>query len=251
MTATIKTITSAKTARSNVIRIATAAVLAGMALGATTGTAAAAPSAPLPMFNGTGSSSDNGGVSLDSLLLTAQQASRIVGDRGLAADSTASRLQDSSAKVSPASCLSTYAPGQQAAYDTTQVQGVAMSWSRNSANTTVVTQAVVALPTKKDALDQMSNTADNWKACANRTVNDTTSSGDSRQWTNSQPYVNADRTIVSMMQFTGGGAQTCERAVAAYKNVIIDVMTCGAGATDGQGVALARAIADRASSQSI
>ena len=237
MTATLKTITSTATTRGAAIRLATAAAMAAMAISSATGTAAAAPAG-------------YGSVSLDSVLLNASQTARIVGDSGLAFDASGTRLRDDTMSVSPASCLSTYAPAEAAAYDTDQVQGVAVSRFRNSNNTTVVTEAVVAMPTKQDALAQLTSTADIWKACANRTISDTTSSGERRQWTNSAPAVNNDHTIVSMTQSAGGGAMTCERAMAAYTNIVIDVMSCGQGATDGQGVAVATAIATEASSQS-
>ena len=55
----------------------------------------------------------------------------------MAFDASGTRLRDDTMSVSPASCLSTYAPAEAAAYDTDQVQGVAVSRFRNSNNTTV------------------------------------------------------------------------------------------------------------------
>jgi hypothetical protein len=262
MTTTIKTITPVQPAgRATVTRLATAAVLAAMALSVAGGTAAAAPAAPLPTFTGYGNSSSDtpgnddggngGGAGLAGALLSAAQASSAAGLSGLRQVATSDHLMDNSDDVSPVSCISSYAPAQAAAYSSVTPQAVAQRLLRDAGKNHVITEAVVTMAGKQDALAQMKASVASWKRCAGQTITQTPAdgSGQTRQWTNDKPRINDDRTVVSMSQTAGDGVSTCERAMAAFSNVVIDVMACAKGSTDGQAVAVVNAIADKANSQ--
>ena len=125
MTTTAKTIrtvtrTSAATGHGTVVRLATAAVLAGMAVAATGGTAAATPSAPLPTFTGYGngttgdtSTGDDGGATkLSAMLLSGKDGSTATGVRGLKQIATVDHLFDHTATVSPRSAARSSPPGR-------------------------------------------------------------------------------------------------------------------------------------------
>ena len=115
---------------------------------------------------------------------------------------------------------------------------------RNKKNL-MVSQAVVQLPSK--AIRHMEATADAWADCKGQTV--TTSDGQS--WIMDAPRVNDDRTIVTLAQTSTDGTATCERAIAAYRDVFVDVMSCSTGRAEGQAAKITQEIANKADSQPV
>ncbi len=257
---TIRTITRTPAARrGSVVRLATAAVLASMAVTAAGGTAAAAPSAPLPTFTGygnghdttdpTGSDNNGGGASTDSPLLSAKQVASALGLGALKEDWSSTKLSDDTANVSPSSCIATYSPAMTQAYSSTP-DAVAQNILVESGNDDVrLSQAVVTLASKSDVVAQMKATLKQFKQCAGTTLTFHEEGASQIKMTNGDPEISADKTVLSIMQHDTKGAQTCERAMAGYRNVVIDVMACGSASTHGQGVALANALAAKVSSQ--
>lgn len=255
---TIRTIThTPANGRGTVVRLATAAVLASMAVSAAGGTAAAAPSAPLPTFTGygngnhdsTGSDTDNtnGGGSTGSVLLSPKQVAAALRTGTLKEISTSSKLGDGAADVSPSSCISTYSPAESGAYKATP-DTVTQDILADAKDEIRITQAVVVMSSKQDVAAQMKATVAQFKACAGVTLTAHDSEGP-RKWALGDPELNADKTVLSIMQRNAEDGQSCERAVAGYRNAIIDVMACVTGSAHGQGVALANALSDQLSSQ--
>jgi hypothetical protein len=221
--------------RSAVVRLATASVLAGIAAGATAGTAAAAPAAPLPTFTGS--------TSLQGLLLTEREVGTIVGARKLHEVRSGNRLGNTD--VQPAQCISAYAAFQAAAYTDTNPQDVAFTVIADRDSNLMVSEAVVQLSGK--AIRHMEATADAWADCKGRTV--TTSDGQS--WTMDAPRVNDGRTIVTLAQTSADGTASCERAIAAYRDVFIDVMSCSTGRAEEQAAKITQEIANKTDSQPV
>jgi hypothetical protein len=122
--------------RPTVVRLATAAVLAGMAAAACGGTAAATPAAPLPTFTGT--------TSLEALLVTDREAGSLLGARALAEVRSGNEL--GTAAVRPSPRASAFTPGHAPSYADTDPQDVAFKalsddgWGPNL----TVTEPVVA-----------------------------------------------------------------------------------------------------------
>ncbi|MUL78894.1 sensor domain-containing protein [Mycolicibacterium sp. CBMA 226] len=262
MTTTAKTIrtTTPRTAaagRGTVVRLATAAVLASMAATAAGGTAAAAPSAPLPTFTGYGngnhdsttsdSDNTNGGGPAGSVLLSPKQVAAALGTGTLKEISTSSKLGDGAADVSPSSCIGAYSPAESGAYKATP-DSVTKDILADAKDETRFSQAVVVMAAKQDVAAQMKATVAQFKACAGATLT-AHEDGFDRKWALGDPELNADKTVLSIMQRNAEDGQSCERAVAGYRNAIIDVMACYTGSAHGQGVALANALSDQLSSQ--
>ncbi|WP_173008480.1 sensor domain-containing protein [Mycolicibacterium sp. P1-18] len=230
--------TTAKASPSRLVRLASATVLASLAVTASVGTAAAAPAYPIPTVTGSGLS----GSSLQDMLLTDREASRAL---GVSLDEIATGSQLDSTRVSPARCAGAYTPGAAYDYADANPQDLAVKVVSDRDGTSV-TEIVAELPTKKDALNHMAATADGWSDCQGQTV---TASG--KPWILGAPMVNDARTMVTLSQtFAGRGRGTCERAIATYRNIVIDVMTCSSAAS-GQGAAITQAIADKANSQPV
>ncbi|MUL48429.1 sensor domain-containing protein [Mycobacterium sp. CBMA293] len=257
---TIRTITTRTSAagRGTVVRLATAAVLASMAVTAAGGTAAAAPSAPLPTFTGYGNgnhdstsgdtdNTNGGGGPTGSVLLSPKQVAAALGTGTLKEISTSSKLGDGAADVSPSSCISAYSPAESGAYKATP-DTVAQNILADAKDETRISQAVVVMASKQDVAAQMKATVAQFKACAGVTLT-AHEDGSDRKWALGDPELNADKTVLSIMQRSAEDGQSCERAVAGYRNAIIDVMACVTGSAHGQGVALANALSDQLSSQ--
>jgi len=253
---TIRTIDrTPATGRGTVIRLATAAVLASMAVAATGGTAAAAPSAPLPTFTGygngsgatTGDTDNTNGGAAGSVLLSHQQVAAALGTGPLKEISTSSKLGDGAADVSPSSCIAAYSPADSGAYKATP-DTVVKDILADAKDEIRITQAVVVMAGKQDVAAQMKATVAQFKACAGVTLTGHDSEGP-RKWALGDPELNADKTVLSIMQRNAEDGQSCERAVAGYRTAIIDVMACVVGSAHGKGVALANALSDQLSSQ--
>ncbi|HET6734092.1 sensor domain-containing protein [Mycobacterium sp.] len=221
--------------RGTVVRLATASVLAGIAAAASAGTAAAAPGAPLPAFTGPSS--------LEALLLTDREVAAVVGARNLVEIKSGNRLGHTA--VRPSECTSAYAPFQAAAYAGTDPQDVAFKViSDGRKQNLLVSEAVVQLGSKSESLAHLEATADAWDDCKGLTVSST-----SGGWVLDAPRVNDDRTIVTLGQTSANGGSTCERAIASYRDIFIDVMSCSSGRAEGQGAKLVQEIAAKADSQ--
>lgn len=225
-------------ARPTVVRLATASVLAGMAVAASVGTAAATPAAPLPTFTGT--------TSLQALLLDDREVGSMLGAPNLDEVRSGNKLLGGSAR--PSQCTGAYAAVSAAAYADVDPQEVAFKVISDDGSrpNVIVTEGVVQLDSKREALAHMTATADAWADCKGVTV---TAGGES--WVLDAPRVNDAHTIVTLGQTSVDGSRTCERAIATYRDIFIDVLSCSTGRAEGQAVKITQAIADNADSQSV
>lgn len=233
------TTTKQSTAPAAVVRLATATVLTAIAAAITAGTATAHPATPQPTGTGTESSD------LEALLLTEREVANAVGARDLIETASGIHLFDSD-PVSPPRCISAYAPIESAAYTGTDPEDIAYKViSDRTKNNVIVTEAVVELPTRKHALAHVKATADGWDDCQGETITSATG----RSWTLGAPALNDDETIVTQRQTSIDGMTTCERAMAAYNDIVIDVMSCSLGRADQQAEKITQGIANNADSQ--
>lgn len=232
-----------------VTRLATASVLAALAVAGSAGTAAATPTVPLPQFSWSGSDSSPLAGGLDGLLLSAREISRIAPTDVTLRDGKVEPTLSDTYSVTPTQCLSAYAPGQTGAYLDAAPQQVAFKsvfTPRDSDGDRItVPHGVVEFGSKQDALAFMTETASAWKACAGATVTE----AEGGSWDMGSPRVNEDRTVVTLGQESTKGSGTCERAMAAYRNVFIDAMYCSRDqSTGGKAAAVVEAVAQKAAS---
>ncbi|MGV0810677.1 sensor domain-containing protein [Mycolicibacterium boenickei] len=236
---------------SPVVRLATASVLAALAVAGASGTAAATPGAPLPSFSWSGTDSSSLVGSLDGLLLNARQVSRISGTAGDLRESEVDPNLSNRYTVTPSRCLSAYAPGQAGAYaDASPEQAAFKSVASprgNESDRLTVWEGVVEFATKQDSLAFMTSTASAWKSCGGLTVTE----AEGGSWEMGQTKVNDARTVVTLEQEASDGSTSCERAMAAYRNVFIDVMYCSPDhAASGEAAAVVDGIAEQAAAAS-
>ncbi|WP_066901784.1 sensor domain-containing protein [Mycolicibacterium houstonense] len=234
-----------------VVRLATASVLAALAVAGTGGTAAATPTAPLPGFSWSGTESSSLVGNLDALLLNARQVSRIAGTNGDLRESEVTSNLSTRYTVTPSRCLSAYAPGQAGAYsDASPVQAAFKSVASTRDSETdrlTVWEGVVQFDTKQDSLAFMTSTASAWRSCGGLTVTE----AEGGSWDMGQPKVNDERTVVTLEQESSDRSTSCERAMAAYRNVFIDVMYCSPDhSASGKAAAVVNGIAQQAAAPS-
>ncbi|WP_441958859.1 sensor domain-containing protein [Mycolicibacterium houstonense] len=231
-----------------VTRLATAGVLAALAVAGSAGTAAAMPATThLPQFSWSGTDSNSLVGGLDGLLLNAREVSRIAGNDSTLRDGKVEQTLSNTYSVTPFRCLSAYAPGQTGAYlDAApgQVAFKSVFTPRDSeGDRLTVPHGVVEFGSKQAALDFMSKTATAWKDCGGVTVTE----AEGGSWEMGSTRVNEERTVVTLDQQSTKGPATCERAMAAYRNVFIDAMYCSPNQnTSGMAAAVVTAIAEKA-----
>lgn len=235
------------TAASSTLRRVSAGTLTGLAVLAAAATgmatpAAAAPGAPLPAFT-------DGEPGLPSLLLDGPEATDLLGAQ-LETNRTYYSLANNDT-VRPSQCVGAYLAGQSDAYAGADTIDVAVR--RLSGKSTLATEAVVQLASKREALAQVEAIADSWKECGGMTMSERSSEdGSLQQWKLGSPVLNDDKTIVTLSQTLVGGRATCERAAAAYRDVVIDVLSCsGSRSASGMASDVVKAIADKASQPAI
>lgn len=241
--------TAAGRPSASVTRLATASVLAALAVAGSAGTAAATPTAPLPQFSWSGSDSSPLAGGLDALLLSPREISRIAGTDSTLRDGKVEQTLTNTYSVTPAQCLSAYAPGQSGAYLDAAHQQVAFKsvfTPRDSdGDQLTVPHGVVEFDSKQDALAFMTETASAWKACDGATVTE----AEGGRWKMGRTRVNEERTVVTLDQKSTKGSGTCERAMAAYRNVFIDAMYCSPNQeTIGMAAAVVESVAQKAAS---
>ncbi|WP_029110509.1 sensor domain-containing protein [Mycobacterium sp. URHD0025] len=239
--------TAAGRSSAPVTRLATASVLAALAVAGSAGTAAATPTAPIPQFSWSGSDSSPLAGGLDALLLSASEISRIAGTDSTLRDGKVEQTLSDTYSVSPTRCLSAYAPGQSGSYldgAPQQVVFKSVFTPRGSdGDRLTVPHGVAEFDSKQDALAFMTATASAWKACDGATVTE----AEGGRWEMGRTRVNEERTVVTLDQKSTKASGTCERAMAAYRNVFIDAMYCSRNEdTSGMAAAVVETIAQKA-----
>jgi hypothetical protein len=221
-------------------RHAAASALVALAALANSGTAAAAPAAPLPALTD--------GSSIAALLLNGREATRLL-DADIPVLKTVHVLGDFSEGVTPSRCIGAYLAGQAPAYAGTTTLEVANRLLGKDDD--MLIEVVAQLQSPRRSLAHVEATADSWADCAGETVSERTDDG-VQQWVLGAPRVNDDRTIVTLSKTNVESSATCERAIASYHDVFIDVLSCSQrGGSDGKAKAVVEAIAEKASRQDV
>ena len=196
--------------------------------------AAAAPAypAPPPAANAAGPTD-----SLDALLLTVDQINAAMNTTGMSVAGSMTTMPDNSFLLSDQTCLPLSAATQAKDY-----QGSGFSAMRGQvvtkAQQNAVDQGVVQFSTGTDAAAFFNSSARAWAACANRTFT-LTANGNSQVQTVGP--VSDTNGLLSATVTPANSPGTCERALTAAGDVIVDVTTCGG--PQGAAVAVAQQIA--------
>lgn len=185
-------------------------------------------------------------AALPSLLASAEQVSNILHNVQMNPRDVSTSLS-SDASIDPAKCASAVAPALEGTYTGSGYTGVAVQGLMEpSPGRHKVIQAVAAFPDEAAAQQFQAQQVSAWQGCR---LTDVTVS-----FPGGQP---ADHATITIVSNTDGIASTvllpagatehkdseCERAMAARRNIIVDVRVCGQN-TITAGATLVRAITD-------
>ena len=176
---------------------------------------------------------------LDSVLLTTDQLNTLLGASGLQVSRPITHnVWSGGTTVSNPDCLEALHTAQDTVY---QGSGyTAVSFDQVSSPDHIVTQAAVSFPWAETALDFVKTSADKLRACTGQAITETTSNG-AIHWTIG-PVVGDVPTITQLSTVTGNGPSlSCQRALSAVRNLVIDVEACNESQPVGD---QARQIAD-------
>jgi serine/threonine-protein kinase len=164
---------------------------------------------------------------LKALLVSADQISTVMGGSAMTAEPLQENMFDDAANISERDCVGTWLPAQAAAYtgsgwDAVEAQKLrapdGQVWQHGAI------QAVIGFPSLQSAEKFLSAQSAAWKTCAGKRFTVTPPGSPAQQWTFGQfSAVDAASSIPITMD---GFAGSCQRAITARGNVVIDVAAC-------------------------
>jgi hypothetical protein len=191
-------------------------------------------------------------ASLDGLLLDVDQINSLL-RAGMRLRYGAQAMWDWGSTFSDKSCLATDGPAQQAVYaDTgwTAMRGQRFddNFDDPSVRNDSAIQAVIAYPSARKANTFYDASVRRWFACANRKFSEHPADKPAIVWTVGDAHKVGGTLSTSEVQDDSNG-WTCQRALTARNNVVIDVATCGSFLPGGSAVDLAGQIAAKVARQ--
>jgi PknH-like extracellular domain len=166
---------------------------------------------------------------LDSLLLSPEQISAVMGAKAMAVTRKHDAMSDDSATMKPRECLAIDGSAQAQVYAGSEYMAERDQTLQDGDNFThYVEQAVVLFPSAKQAGAFFTASAQQWPTCRQYTHTQTNS-----LWAVG-PISNANGTLSTTATQLNAKAPGwgCGRALAHRNNVVIDVNTCSPNPTD-------------------
>jgi serine/threonine-protein kinase len=174
-------------------------------------------------------------TALAGLLLSPDQINAAMGASGMTAGPTYTAMGDDSATVSDKACLPLYAPVQAQVYagtGWTAVRGQQIADHQSaSVITSFVLQNVVLFPSAHDAGAFFTASAQSWPARSNRQFT-LTLPGKPKQLYKVGPVSNTNATLTATSTQQAANGVTCQRALTAANNIVIDGVACSFSQSD-------------------
>lgn len=182
---------------------------------------------------------------LGSILLTPSEANAIMAANGMQDQGSFSGADTNVFILSVPDCLGAAHIAQPAVYSTSgyvaiRVDVLHQPGSRYTHN---IEQAIASYPSAERALAFVKASAPRWKSCAGKSVVDTLN-GSTTRWTFGN-FVGDVPTIAVVYSRENARGWTCQHALSAVWNLVIDVKACGYQIGD-QGLQAANKIASKA-----
>lgn len=178
---------------------------------------------------------------LEGLLLSPDKVNSALGAKSMKVWVNAKSLWNWSSGVNDKNCLAIDGPAQEKVYagsGWTAMRGQRIDDSVDGSKKRdhYAIQALVAFPSARDADAFYDASVQSWSACSKRRFSDVTPGQPDTVWT--VAGVTTDNGMLSTSEVQeGGDGWTCQRALTARNNVVIDIVTCaysqvGSPATD-------------------
>lgn len=164
---------------------------------------------------------------LGAILLTPAEANAVMGATGMQDQGSFSGADTNLFTTSIPDCLGAAHIVQPAVYSGTGYTAIRVDVLHQPGNryTHSIEQAVATFPSAEQALAFVKASAPKWKACAGKSVVDTLR-GVPTRWTFGD-FVGDVPTIAMMYSRQNARGWTCQRALSAVWNLVIDVKACG------------------------
>lgn len=150
----------------------------------------------------------------------------------------------SNVTVEPFSCTGATVPGIQIAYSGSGFNGFAAQNVWDADEKFKVVQAIASFPTEKEATAFYDRQVSAWGRCTDTPFTATIQGGAQDRASTGALTQNDGIAVLPITPTVSADGRTCERAITAQRNTVIDVRVCGANA-GGDGATLARTIADK------
>ncbi|WP_205874853.1 sensor domain-containing protein [Mycobacterium camsae] len=192
-----------------------------------------------------GGSTNTGGAPAEtgSLLLGAADIGNVLGDPNMKESAHSDQLRAPQGTLSDPECLSAFEPFQESVYRPHDPTGIHTQVVQSSGDAHRVVQAVAKFPSAEKARAFVESSEGKWRACANKTVTFTGPSK-STEWNFGEVNGAAPKITMTRAE-TDNNTRTCQHALSAAGDLVIEVQACGNDITDG-GAKLADQIAARA-----
>ncbi len=176
------------------------------------------------------------GAELDGLLLSSDQINTAIGTTGIRLTEAKSTMESDDAMMSPAECLPLYSPFEEKVYAGSGWTAVRTRWFG-----TQVGEGVALFPSAHAAQAFVSASVPSWSACANSSFTDSYIPSAIGKFSVG-PVALINGILSATKTQTNTKNWTCQRALTAVNNVVIETTACRSNLTD-PATTLARQIA--------
>ncbi|WAJ47917.1 sensor domain-containing protein [Mycobacterium sp. Aquia_216] len=190
---------------------------------------------------------------LEGLLLDPGQINGALGATSMKVWVNAKGMWDWSAGISDKNCLAIDGPAQERVYvgsGWTAMRGQRIDDSVDGSKKRdhYAIQAVVAFASEHDADGFYDSSVQSWSACSKRRFSDVTQGQPDTVWT--VAGISTDNSMLSTSEVQeGGDGWTCQRALTARNNIVIDVVTCAYSQVGASAIDIASQLAAKVAKQ--
>lgn len=178
------------------------------------------------------------------MLLGAADIGNVLGDPEMKVNGREDQLRKPQGSLSDEACLSAFEPFQESVYRPHDPTAIHTQVVQSPGDVHRVVEAVAKLPSAEKAHAFVEASAAKWRACANKAVKFTSANGKSTEWTFAEVNGEAPK-ITQTRAETENAARTCQHALSAVGDLVIEVQACGNDIND-HGARLAEQIAAKA-----
>ena len=179
----------------------------------------------------------------DAILLGAADIGNVMGDPAMEAGAPG-ELRTPQGEISDPECLSAFEPFQESVYRPHEPAAPHSEVVHSPGEAHRVVESVAKFPTEEKARAFVEESAGKGGACANKTVKFTGTNKKSAEWTFADVAGVAPK-ITQVRTEVGTENRTCQHALSAVRDLVIEVQACGNDITDAGG-RLAEQIAAKA-----
>ncbi|KEP42277.1 serine/threonine protein kinase [Mycobacterium kansasii] len=182
------------------------------------------------------------GPQLRPILLTANEIAHTTGGQTVSLETdTAAPFNDGDTVDNP-QCLGAWAPAQQTVYASTGYTDMATQTLRainQSSSQDGITQAVIAYPSQDKAAAAYVNQRGQWALCGGTSLTVAPAGQSPQTWDFAQPVTTSG--VLTLAATLRGSATTCQHAILARGNVLIDLRQCRPTSANVTALAIATA----------